>query len=268
MGTVLELGKYESVLCWGITETQQKPYYARTKIKTTKQKDVSWKLVQLTCGGLNSAFSFTLWLNHAKSSLHITLEKLGRVPQEGLEVCVRVFLLVFIQLRQTLRNNTLWMEVLNRELQINLVILQKSEVFTNCHLFSILTSLVFSLEPIFLKISDRMSLTLALISLSSYTNQNTVEETRSATTIFSKHHQDEGFSWDPAGHTDLRAPFSVLLSVLSPERFAECLTTRLRCASSSDSLRFSIMDMWSNIYERDIHRFLIKQVSWRTFRIY
>ncbi len=123
--------------------------------------------------------------------------------------------------------------------------------------FIVVTSLVFSLEPIFLKISDRMSPTLALITLSSYPNQNTVEETRSATTIFFQvYHQDEGFSWDPAGHTDLRTPFSVLLSDLSPERFAECLTTRLRCASSSDSLRFSIMDMWSNIYERDIHRFL------------
>ncbi len=53
--------------------------------------------------------------------------------------------------------------------------------------FIVVTSLVFSLEPIFLKISDRMSPTLALITLSSYPNQNTVEETRSATTIFSKY---------------------------------------------------------------------------------
>ncbi len=41
--------------------------------------------------------------------------------------------------------------------------------------------------------------------------------------------------------------FSLLRSLFNPERFPECLTTRLRWASNSDSLRFSIMDRWSRI---------------------
>lgn len=125
------------------------------------------------------------------------------------------------------------------------------------------TSLVFSLEPIFLKISDRMSLTLALITLSSYSNWNTIEETRWTTEIFHK------MNVSVETHTDLRAPFSVFLSDLSPDRFTECLTTRLRCASSSDSLRFSIMDMWSNIWERHWRiTFSKSKVSRRTSRLY
>ena len=48
--------------------------------------------------------------------------------------------------------------------------------------------------------------------------------------------------------TILRAPFSVPRSDLKPDRFPECLTTRLRWASSSDSFLFSIMDRWSRIF--------------------
>lgn len=59
--------------------------------------------------------------------------------------------------------------------------------------FTVVTSLVFSLEPIFLKISDRMSLTLALITLSSYPNQNSGRNQISHHNFF-KYHQDEGFS--------------------------------------------------------------------------
>lgn len=44
-----------------------------------------------------------------------------------------------------------------------------------------------------------------------------------------------------------RPDFSLPWSLLSPVRFPGFLTTRLRWASNSDSLRFSIIDRWSRI---------------------
>lgn len=52
---------------------------------------------------MDTSLGLPLGLDEAKASLHVALEELRRVFEEGLEVCVRILLLIFVQLGQTLR---------------------------------------------------------------------------------------------------------------------------------------------------------------------
>lgn len=111
-----------------------------------------------TCWGLDASLALSLRLDDTKASLHVALEELGGVFQERLQVSIRVLLFVLIQLRQTLRRRA--DTLLKHYLTFSQLV-----VYTLCFQ---LTSFVFSLEPIFLKISERMSLTLAFDIRSSW----------------------------------------------------------------------------------------------------
>ena len=110
-------------------------------------------------GGLDAIFALPLRLDYTQASLHVALEELGGVPEEGLQVSVRVVLLVLIQLRQALTDT----HISHKKPEDTSTRQGKYMWFSSV----LSTSFVFSLEPIFLKISDRMSLTLALDILSS-----------------------------------------------------------------------------------------------------
>lgn len=55
-----------------------------------------------TCWGLDTSLALPLGLYDTKASLHVALEELRCVFEEGLQVCIRVLLFVLVQLSQTL----------------------------------------------------------------------------------------------------------------------------------------------------------------------
>lgn len=109
-----------------------------------------------TCGfGLWWSPPLPLPLYVLQAPLNVVLEVLGRHLQERVKVCLRVLLLEVVQVVQSLCNTN------NTFIMFQLVHVKFScKIHVHAIYFHLLTSMVFSLDPIFLNISANMSCVL------------------------------------------------------------------------------------------------------------